>query len=140
MNGGGEGVSFLDGCGRGAEFVGGSGDGAIGNGDGGFGDSVGERFVSEESDAELFGAFFEAVGTQCMGEGKGPGAGDDAGAVEGAFAEVFGIDARAADGPEECGAGCDVGGLNGGGEGVAFLDGCGRGAEFVGRCCNRSGG
>ena len=38
---------------------------------GGLGDGVGERFVSEESDAELFGAFLEVVGTQCMGEGKG---------------------------------------------------------------------
>ena len=125
MNGGGEGVPFFDGCGRGVEFVGGFGDGAIVDANGGLGDGVGERFVSEESDAELFGAFLEVVGTQCMGEGKGPGAGDDAETGEGAFAEVFGIDARAADGPEECGAGCDVGGLNGGGEGVAFFESVG---------------
>ena len=99
--------------------------GCIGDANGGFGDSVGERFVSEKSDAELFGAFLELVVTQCMGEGKGPGAGDDAGAVEGTFAEVFGIDARAADGLEEPGAGSDVLGLNGGGEGVSFFEGIG---------------
>ena len=67
-----------------------------------------------------------------MGEGKGSSAGDDAGACEGAFAEVVGINVVAADGPEECGAGFDVGGLNGGGEGVSFFEGAGRGAEFVG--------
>ena len=103
--------------------------GCIGDANGGFGDSVGERFVSEKSDADLFGAFLELVVTQCMGEGKGPGAGDDAGAVEGAFGEVFGIDARAADGPEECGAWFDVFGLNGGGEDVPFFDGVSGGID-----------
>ena len=58
-------------------------------------------------------------------KGKGPFAGDPAGAFEEAFAEVFGINVLAAKGPEESGAGFDVLGLNGGGEGVPFLEGAG---------------
>ena len=37
--------------------------GCIGDANGGFGHGAGERFVSEEPDAELFGAFLELVVT-----------------------------------------------------------------------------
>ena len=74
-----------------------------------------------------------------MGEGEGAVGIDDTGAFEIAFVEISGGDAFAREGPEESGACFDVLGIDGGGEGVAFLDGCGGGGEFVGRKCGAAG-
>ena len=57
-----------------------------------------------------------------MGEGEGAVRTNESGTVEFAFFKIVGVDACGL--PEESGAGFDVFGFDGGGEGVSFLEGC----------------